>query len=64
MAIVEICSWGGFPKLGVPLWGPHNEGYPPTLGGVLDGFSNGEGENPLPFSLTVFPKKGWGGGGG
>ena len=25
--------------------------YPPTLGGVLDGFSNGKGENPLPFSL-------------
>ena len=24
---------------------------PPTLGGVLDGFSNGEGENPLPVSL-------------
>ena len=26
---------------------------PPTLGGVLDGFSNGEGENPLLFSLTA-----------
>ena len=24
--------------------------YPPALGGVLDGFSNGEGENPLLFS--------------
>ena len=31
-------------------------GYgPPTLGGVLDGFSNGEGENPLflPYSLEM-----------
>ena len=36
-------------------------GCPPTLGGVLDGFSNGEGENPLPFSL---PKGGGGGVGG
>ena len=26
---------------------------PPTLGGVLDGFNNGEGENPLLFSLTA-----------
>ena len=36
---------------------------PPTLGGVLDGFSNGEGENPLPFSLTPRNAGGWGGGG-
>ena len=28
-------------------------GYPPTLGGVLDGFNNGEGENPFLFSLTA-----------
>ena len=33
---------------------------PPTLGGVLDGFSNGEGENPLLFSLTA--REGAGGG--
>ena len=33
--------------------------YPPTLGGVLDGFSNGKDENPFLFFL-----RGLGGGGG
>ena len=37
----------------------HKSHYPPTLGGVLDGFSNGEGENPLPTGGV-----GGGGGGG
>ena len=37
---------------------------PPTLGGVLDGFSNGEGENPLLFSLTAQKCGGGVGGGG
>ena len=36
---------------------------PPTLGGVLDGFSNGEGENPILFSLQP-ETRGAGGGGG
>ena len=34
------------------LHSPGNMASPPTLGGVLDGFSNGEGENPLLFSLA------------
>ena len=37
--------------------------YPPTLGGVLDGFSNGEGENPLLFFLYL-ETRGWRGGAG
>ena len=41
------------------VWGSRVQGLgltqkgPPTLGGVLDGFSNREGQNPLFFSLTA-----------
>ena len=39
----------GFGVLGLGVW----VYCPPTLGGVLDGFSNGKGENPRPVPASL-----------